>query len=81
MGVEAAGVAAEAGRPEVLAVGRGDAAAAEISGERLMLLLADQTPQRRCVGFLADVPVSRCIKYPDTVIVCFQLFNPIKMQD
>ena len=57
MGVEAAGVTAEAAGLEELAVrGRGQAAA-EDRRERLALLLVDQAPQRQGIGLLADVPV------------------------
>ena len=59
MGVEAAGVAAEAAGLEELAVRRRGDAAAEVCRERLALLLVDQAPQRQGIGFVADVPVSR----------------------
>ena len=59
MGIEAAGVAAEAAGPEELAVRRRGEAAAEDCRERLALLLVDQTPQRQGIGLVADMPVRR----------------------
>jgi len=55
VGIEAAGIAAEACGLEELPVRRGYVAAAESGGEGFALLLVDQAAERQGIGFLADV--------------------------
>ena len=60
VGVETAGVAAEAARPGRTGRRTTRRCRSPNSGrERLALLLVDQTPQRQRVGLLADMPVGR----------------------
>jgi hypothetical protein len=57
MGVDAAGIAAEAAGPEELAVRGRRKPTAEDRGQRLALLVVDETPQRQGIGLVANVPV------------------------
>jgi hypothetical protein len=57
MGVEAAGVAAEAAGPEELSVRRRSKATAEYRRQRLALLMIDEAPQGEGVGLVANMPI------------------------
>ena len=57
MGVDAAGIAAKAADPEELAVRGRRKPTAEDHGQRLALLVVDETPQRHGVSLVAYVPV------------------------
>jgi len=57
MGIEAAGIAAEAAGPEELSIRRGSKSAAEYRRQRLTLLMIDEAPQGEGVGLVANMPI------------------------
>jgi hypothetical protein len=57
MGVEAAGVAADAAGPEELPVRRRGKPAPEYRGQRLALLMIDEAPQAEGVGLVSNMPI------------------------
>ena len=65
MGVDAAGIAAEAAGPEELAVRGRCKPAAEYRGQRLALLMVDETPQGQGIGLVANVPVGHPGELPE----------------